>query len=246
VPLEINSSLWGNSQKVSVSRELAHFAGLAYGDGFPAWGEIRVVTSSSTFADKLVGLVQDLASAYRGTSREYVRPGEISDNPQHNIVLNSTLVRRAFFDDKMQPKYDSLWSVCMDDQLAADAQAGLSDAEGSLLVPVPIESPHGRVFAVINSDRRLLGISRLSLVNKLRLEPSSVRTRLASKKGRRHTTRGIEIVTKKNNYLIEILSGAKRKWLTSVGLALWHPEKLVRARTMLSTYASEKEQYYHS
>jgi hypothetical protein len=106
-------------------------------------------------------------------------------------------------------------------------------------LPEPIEYPHGRVFAAVNSDRRLLGIARLSLVNKLRLEPTSVRTRLSSKKGRRHTQRGVEIVTRRNSHLIEILSGAKKKWLTQVGQLLWHPDKLCRARVLLETYEEE-------
>jgi hypothetical protein len=236
VPLELVSSLWGSTRKVAVDNNLAHFAGLAYGDGYPAWGEVRIVTSNPTFADKLVGLVQQIAKDHKGTSREYVRPGNLSDKPQHNITLNSTLVRRALFDDLMQPKYDSLYSLAMEDRLAADFQGGLSDAESSLLSPVPIESPHGRIFAVINSDRHLLGIVRLALVYKIRLEPTSVRTRLASKRGRRHTLRGIEIITRKNNYLIEILAGAKKKWLTEIGQLLWHPEKRQLANLLLSTY----------
>ena len=126
--------------------------------------------------------------------------------------------------------------IAMDDQLAVDIQAGLSDAEGSLPLPEPIEYPHGRVFAMINCDRRLLGISRLSPVNKLRLEPSSVRTRLSSKTGRSHKVRGVEVTTRNNSYLIEILSGAKRKWLTKVGERLWHPEKSERAKILLATY----------
>jgi hypothetical protein len=236
VPLELPSSLWGIPHSIVVDSNLAHFAGLAYGDGYPGWGEVRIVTSNSVFAERLVGIVGQIATQYGGTSREYVRPGNLSDSLQHNIVLNSTLVRRALFDDLMQPNYDSIHALAMDEELAVHVQGGLSDAESSLLLPEPIESPHGRIFAIINSDRRLLGIARLSLVNKIRLEPGSVRTRLANKRGRRHTVRGIEIVTRKNGYLIEILAGAKRKWLTKVGSLLWHPEKQERARLLLSTY----------
>lgn len=237
MPLELQSSLWGNARSITITPDLAHFACLAYGDGFPAWGEIRVVTSNEAFADRLTSIVQQIAKDYGGTSREYVRPSEISDNSQHNIVLNSTLVRRAFFDDSMRPKYDSIYAITMDELLAADSQAGLSDAEGSLLLPQPVEYPHGRIFAVMNNDKRLLGIARLSLVNRLRLEPSSVRTRLASRRGRTHVVRGVEFVARHNNYLIEILSGAKRKWLEKVGAALWHPTKLERARTLTATFA---------
>lgn len=182
---------------VVVNHNLAHFAGLAYGDGFPAC-EVRIVTSNPAFADKVFGIVQQLAQEYGGTTREYVRQGNISDNQQHNIVLNSTLIRRALFDDLMHPKYDSIHSIAMEDNFAPDFQAGSSDAESSILVPVPTESPHGRIFAVINIDRRLLGIARVSPVNKVRLEPSSVRTRLGNRRGRKHTLRGIEFVTRKN------------------------------------------------
>jgi hypothetical protein len=136
----------------------------------------------------------------------------------------------------MHPNYTTIHSIAVDDQLAPHFQAGLSDAEGSLMLPVPVDSPHGRVFAVVNSDRHLLGIARLSLVNKVRLEPGSVRTRLSSKKGRRHVVQELEIVTRKNNYLIEILSGAKRKWLVKVGTLLWHPDKAETAKTLLLTY----------
>ncbi len=238
MPLELPSSLWGKTATVQVDPNLAHFAGLAFGDGYPAWGEVRVVTSNSMFADRLTGIVHQIAAECGGSSRVYVRPGEISDLPQHNIVLNSTLIRRALFHDTMRPRYDSIYSLMMDEALAPDVQGGLSDAEGSLLLPQPIEYPHGRIFAMYNGDRRLLGIARLSLVSKLKVEPSSVRTRLSSKKGRRHTVRGIEVVTRKNNYLIEILSGGKRKWLDKVGRILWHPEKLERAKILLATYSN--------
>lgn len=66
--------MWGTAHTVVVDSELAHFAGLAYGDGYPAWGEVRVVTANPVFADKLVGIVQQIAKECGGTSREYVRP----------------------------------------------------------------------------------------------------------------------------------------------------------------------------
>ncbi len=235
-PLELESSLWGKTSKVSIDCNLAHLSGLAYGDGYPAWGEIRVVTSNAEFKNRILESIRTVAQQYRSTFRVYTRPGNISKNPQHNVVLNSTLVRRALFDDEMRPNYTAIHSIAMDNELAAHFQAGLTDAEGNLLNPIPIEYPHGRIFAVINSDRRLLGISRLSLVNKLRLEPSSVRTRMSSKRGRKHRTHGIEIITRKNSYLIEVLSGAKRKWLTQVGALLWHPSKSEKAKILLSTY----------
>jgi hypothetical protein len=136
----------------------------------------------------------------------------------------------------MQPKYDAFHSIFMDNQLAADAQSGLTDAEGNLQLPVQIEQPHGRIIAANNSDRRMLGIAKLSLVSKIGLEPSSVSTRLASKKGRAHTIRGIAITTRRNNYLLEILSGAKKKWLMRVGTLLWHPEKHDKAKVLLSSF----------
>ncbi len=230
MPLELPSSLWGKTATVQVDPNLAHFAGLAFGEGYPAWGEVRVVTSNSMFADRLTGIVHQIAAECGGSSRVYVRPGEISDLP--------TLIRRALFHETMRPRYDSIYSLMMDEALAPDVQGGLSDAEAILLLPQPIEYPHGRIFAMYISDRRLLGIARLSLVSKLKVEPGSVRTRLSSKKGRRHTVRGIEVVTRKNNYLIEILSGGKRKWLDKVGRILWHPEKLERARILLATYSN--------
>lgn len=89
----------------------------------------------------------------------------------------------------------------------------------------------------MNSDRRLLGIARLSLVYILRLEPTSVRIRLHSRKGRQHTTKGITIITRKNSYVLEVLSGAKRKWLYRVGTILQHPEKAEYASKLLLTYS---------
>ncbi len=225
---------------VPICERLAHFAGLAYGDGYPGWGEVRVVTYDERFAIKLVNMVEQIAADFKATFREYVRPGTVSDSLQHCVALNSTLVRRALFDDQMHPRYDAIHDLAMEENLAPHFQAGLSDAESALLRPVFIESPHGRVFAVINSDRRLLGIVRLSMVNKLRLEPTSIRTRLASRKGRRHMLRGVEFVTRKNGYLIEVLSGAKRKWLVKVGSLLWHQEKSEIARSLLATYSSAR------
>lgn len=236
MPLELPSSLWGHPRVVSFDERLAHVAGLAYGDGYPEWGEIRIVTSNELFAKKLLGVVNEIAEQYGTTFREYVREGLVSKNLQHNVVLNSTLIRRSLFDDQMQPNYDSIHSLAMDRLLAPHFQAGLSDAESNLSRPIPVESPHGRVYAVINSDRRLLGLARLSMVNQLRLEPSSVRTRLGSKRGRRHTLNGVEFVTRKNGYLIEILSGAKKRWLAQVGQLLWHPIKFEIAKILLSTY----------
>ena len=151
------------------------------------------------------------------------------------------MIRRAFFADDGSPRYEAMHDVATDFDLAPHFNAGLADAEGSLLLPVPIESPHGRVFAAINNDRRLLGITRLSLVNKLRIEPASVRTRLASRKGREHQIHGISISTRHNNYLIEILAGGKVKWLSGVGMLLKHPQKSARARVLLATYPNQQD-----
>jgi hypothetical protein len=211
-------------------------AGLAYGDGYPAWGEIRIVTSNELFAKSLVYRVNLIANRFQATTREYVRPDMVTGSIQHNIVLNSTLVRRALFDDTMQPDYGAIHSIAMERDLAAEFQAGFTDAEGSLLMPKPIDSPHGRIFAAVNSDRRLLGIARLSLVHQVRIEPGSVRTRISSRKGRSHYLNGVEFVTRKNSYLIEILSGGKAKWLEEVGSLLWHPSKAGVAKALLQTY----------
>lgn len=121
-------------------------------------------------------------------------------------------------------------AIALDEELAPQFQAGLSDAEGSLVPPKQIEYPHGRIFAIANSDKRLLGIARLSLAYRLRLEPTSVRIRLYSKRGRQHSIRGVTITTRKNNHVLEICSGAKRKWLEQVGRLLLHPEKAERVK----------------
>jgi hypothetical protein len=236
VPLELSSSLWKTPHNVPVDRTLAHFAGLAYGDGYPVWGEIRVVTANELFAEKLMQIVNSIANQFQATTREYVRPDPVSNSIQHNVVLNSTLVRRALFNDLMQPDYGAIHSIAMEPDLAAEFQAGFTDAEGSLLTPTPIDSPHGRIFAAVNSDRRLLGIARLSLVYQIRIEPGSVSTRLSSKKGRSHFLNGVEFVTRKNSYCVEILSSGKKKWLQRVGSQLWHPSKSEVAKVLLRTY----------
>ena len=105
VPLELTTSLWGKTYTVVVDRILAHFAGLAYGDGCAETCEARVVTSDPQFADKLTGVVQQIAKENGGTTRRSVRPSAISDSPPRNIILNSTLVGRALFDDATQPDY---------------------------------------------------------------------------------------------------------------------------------------------
>jgi hypothetical protein len=226
--------------RVPITENLAHFAGLAYGDGYPVWGEVRVVTSNPEFALKLREIVRDIARDFNATWREYVRPGNISSKQQHTVVLNSTLVRRALFDDRMKPDYDAIYSLAMDSELSGEFQAGFTDAEGSILDPVPVDSPHGRVFAAVNNDRRLLGITRLSLVSVLRLEPSSLRIRLAGPRGRRHVTHGLEFIARRNSYRMEVLSGAKKKWLQKIGTRLWHPSKSVAARTLLLTYENQE------
>jgi len=131
-------------------------------------------------------------------------------------------------------------SIATNEELVPFFQAGLTDAEGSLLAPQPIEMPHGRIFAVSNNDRRLLGVSRLALLRTLHLEPSSVRIRLYSKKGREHTIRGITIKARKNNCLLEVLSGSKLKWLRQVGVHLRHPEKAAKAAILLSSYPNQR------
>jgi len=219
-----------------VDANLAYFAGLAYGDGYPEYGEVRIVTSNELFKDKVLVVANAIAKSNRATVRVYVRPSGISDKPQITVSLNSTAIRRILFDEEMKPRYDTMLAIAVDTELAPHFQAGLTDAEGTLLLPEPINSPHGRVFAVGNSDKRLLGIARLSLLRTLRLEPTSVRIRLYSRKGRQHTVRGVTITTKKNNYILEILSGSKFKWLAQVGRNLRHPEKAEKAGILLSTF----------
>ncbi len=234
--LELPSTNYGRNVAVEVDPKLAYLAGLAYGDGYPQYGEIRIVTGNPHFRDSIEDLIKVLADEAHATYRISKKPGTISDKPQWEVALNSTVLRRSLFSEEMLPKYDSMHSIAVDEGLAPHFQAGLTDAEGCLLREVPVDSPHGRIFAVLNSDRRLLGIARLSLVYRLRLEPTSVRIRLGSKKGRSHRLKGIEISTRKNNYLIEILSGAKRKWLGKVGVLLRHPEKHAVAEQLLRTY----------
>lgn len=179
---------------ITVDADLAYFAGLAFGDGYPGYGEVRVVTTNESFKDVVLTVVKAIGSQHGATHRVYSRPGNISDNQQLAISLNSTAIRRLLFDESGVPRYDTMRTIAMDEELAPYFQAGLTDAEGSLVLPQPIEYPHGRVFAIANNDRLLLGIARLSLVYRLRLEPTSVKIRLYSKRGRRHTIRGVTII----------------------------------------------------
>lgn len=220
---------------------MAYFAGLAYGDGYPEYGEVRVVTSSELFKKKVLGVVEHIAAKNQCTCRVYTRPGNISDNPQITIALNSTAVRRILFNDDKTPRYDTILAIATDVELAPYFQAGLTDAEGTLVLPEPIEYPHGRIFAIGNNDKRLLGICRLSMVRILKLEPTSVRIRLYSKRGRRHTVRGVLIVTRRNNFILEVLSGAKLKWLNQVGQLLRHPDKASKAAILLATYSTKED-----
>ena len=236
ISIDLPSTHYRKDVTVIVGEKLAYFAALAYGDGYAAYGEVRIVTANSIFRDALEDLVIMVAQEQNATYRVSEKASAITTNPKWEVVLNSTTVRRAFFDEQMRPKYDSIHSIALSEELAVDFQAGLTDAEGSLLAEKPIDSPHGRIFAASNSDKRLLGIARLSLVYRLRLEPTSVRIRLGSKKGRTHEMRGVELVTRRNNYVIEILSGAKRKWLERVGLRLRHPVKRAIAEQLLETY----------
>jgi len=234
---ELDSSHFRRPVKVPIDRKLAYVAGLAYGDGSAVYGEVRVVTAIEAFKQTLTPIFEDIATTQKCTFRVYSRPGNISDSPQITVALNSTTIRRALFDEKMKPRYDSMRRIAYDPDLAPQFQAGLTDAEGSLIPPEPIEYPHGRVFAIVNSDEVLLKIARRSLTRILRLEPSSVRVRLSSHMGREHTIRGIRIQTKQDSYVLEVCSGARRKWLGSVGTLLRHPDKAPKAALMLATYS---------
>ncbi len=226
---------------VTVNERLAYFAGLAYGDGYPEYGEIRIVTAVASFRVILEDLVRTIADDFGATWRIRQKQSAISERPEWELILNSTTARRALFEEDKTPRYDALHSIALDRKVAPEFQAGLTDAEGSILPPTPIDSPHGRIFAMRNSDRRLLGIARLSLVNAIRLEPTSVRTRLDTRRERKHWTKGVLLINRKNNYLIEILSGAKRKWLERVGSRLRHPRKRPLAEQLIETYPRREE-----
>jgi hypothetical protein len=120
VSLVLPSVKNGYPTTIDVDGRLAHFAGLAYGDGYALQTEVRIVTLRSEFADKVMDIAQEIAKDLGASSREYVRPGSISDNPQHTITLNSRVLRRALFDDEMCPRYDAMHSIAMEGQLAPD------------------------------------------------------------------------------------------------------------------------------
>jgi len=225
---------------VELDSDLAYLAGLAYGDGYALYGEIRVTTGSDEFRSSIESLFSELARKHSATWRSSLRPSLISKRGVWHISINSTTLRRALFKDDYTFSYEAIHTIAVESEFAAEFQAGLTDAEGSLLLPVPIETPHGRVFAMVNNDRRLLGIARVSLVYALHLEPSSVRTRLSKHRGTEHTLNSQRIVARHNSYLIEILSGAKRKWLLSVGSCLRHPAKRRIAVQLLETYRNER------
>jgi hypothetical protein len=181
-------------------------------------------------------LVAELARKHEATWRTEHKQSAISEVGVWHVAINSTNLRRALFMDDHSFSYDAIHTIAVESEFAADFQAGLTDAEGSLALPVPVESPHGRIIAIVNNDRRLLGLTRLSLVHTLRLEPSSVRIRLASPKGRSHLVKGVEIVSRHPSYLLEVLSGAKKRWLAQVGPRLRHPRKRGVAKVLASTF----------
>lgn len=240
--LELESTLFGKAIRIRVDQDLAYFAGLAYGDGYAEYGEVRVVTMNEDFLGRILPIVKRIAEKEGASHRVYSRPGNISDNLQRTLVLNSTAIRRLLFGESRYPDYGTVHAIAMEPELAPYFQAGLTDAEGSLVPPQPVEYPHGRVFAAANNDRRLLGIARLSLVYCLRLEPSSVKTRLSSKRGREHVVRGVKLATRKNNYVLEVCSGAKRKWIASVGMLLQHPKKAEIAQVISASYRDTSPQ----
>ena len=63
--VELASSLRGRVAKLVVTPDLAYIAGLAYGDGYPEWGEIRIVTMSLRFKEILVDLTRTLAELHQ-------------------------------------------------------------------------------------------------------------------------------------------------------------------------------------
>jgi len=140
------------------------------------------------------------------------------------------------FTDDYAFSYDAIHTIAVESDFASDFQAGLTDAEGSLALPITVELPHGRIIAIINNDRRLLGFARLSLVHRLHLEPTSVRIPIASNTGRSRVLPGVELTARHNSYLLEILSGAKKKWLDKVGRKLRHPRKKQVAEVLLNTF----------
>jgi hypothetical protein len=224
---------------MEIDPDFAYFAGLAYGDGYAEYGEIRVSTGDSEFKQVIESLVAELGRKYAATWRTEHKRSAISEKGVWHVALNSTRLRRALFMDDYTFAYEAIHRIAVESEFAADFQAGLADAEGSLALPIPVESPHGRIIAVVNNDKRLLGLARLSLVYMLRLEPTSVRLRLASPKGRSHFVKGVELISRHNSYLLEVLSGEKKKWLASVGTRLRHPRKRRTAEVLESTFRTQ-------
>lgn len=221
---------------VLIDPDLAYFAGLTYGDGYAEYGEVRIVTASTEFKIAIEALVSRIARTYSATWNSRHRPSKISERGVWHISLNSTLIRRSLFLENHSPSYDAMHKIAVESEFAGHFQAGLTDAEGTLIPEARIDSPHGRIFAITNNDRRLLGIARLSLVYRLRLEPTSISIRVSKKRFSKHVIHGQTLATDRNLYVLEVLSGAKRKWLQRVGSLLRHPEKRRLAERLLATY----------
>ncbi|MGQ9468261.1 MAG: hypothetical protein ACUVTD_00270 [Nitrososphaerales archaeon] len=139
----LTSKLYGHTREIFVHGELAYFAGIAYGDGYAEYGELRIATSDGEYKDVLENLVTSIAKRFRASFGTYGRTSTISGKPLWDVVLNSTLLRRALFTDEGELNYETIRLIAFNDALAPYFQAGLTDAEGTLIPPEPIEYPHG-------------------------------------------------------------------------------------------------------
>ena len=193
---------------ISPDSELAYFLGFAVGDGSFSHRTISIHQSlkEKNYLPVLESLVTRLSRKLGGGVNKSIHQERLLDL----TWCNSRVSRMIMFAHEV--RYDQIDGF-LNGRFSADFVAGFWDADGD------VNREHPRLH---NTDLRLLQVFQLALKNRFCVES---RIRVTTPAGSRRVIRGVEIVSRRPIYCLQVSRGSRVQWAQMIGVKLRNPRK---------------------
>lgn len=201
---------------VSPDSDLAYFLGFAIGDGSFAQRSVSIHQSmgEKDYLPILESLLVRLSRKLGGGVNRSIHQGRLLDL----TWCNSRISRMIMFLHEV--RYDQIDGF-LNGRFSAEFVAGFWDADGD------VDRQHPRLH---NTDLRLLQAVHLVLTERFGVQSY---LRASTPVGSKRIIRGIEIISRRPLYRLQVARRSRKKWAQTIGLKLRNPRKFAAADTWL-------------
>ncbi len=201
---------------VEPDSDLAYFLGFALGDGSFSHRMISIHQSlgEKDYLPILESLVARLSRKHGGAVNRSIYEERLLDLTWCNSKISRII---KFLHEKRYDQIDGF----LNGRFSAEFVAGLWDADGD------VDSEHPRLH---NTDLRLLQAVQLAMKGRCGVR-SYVRMNIPA--GSSHVIRGVEHISRRAIYCLQVSRSSRKKWAQMIGLKLRNPRKFNAVKNCL-------------